>query len=190
VSVGSSGAVTRNGSSRWCWRFQQMRERASSWASWEYVCAGGLNQASAQARAYFDEVSRAARGASVHVVANVPRDRLRALYGEAKIFWHAAGLGQDEDAAPEQCEHFGKVTVEAMAGACVPVVIRKGGQPEIVEHGVSGFLWNTIDELEAYTRLLMDDDGLRQRMSAAAVVRAQRFSHATYENEMLRRITL
>jgi glycosyltransferase involved in cell wall biosynthesis len=168
--------------------FEQMRNGVVS-ADWEYLCAGGLDELDAEARAYFDGVTQAARGAPVHVLANVPRDRLRTLYGEAEIFWHAAGLGQDEAIAPERCEHFGMVTVEAMAAACVPVVIRKGGQPEIVEHGVSGFLWNTLDELQAYTRLLMANDELRQRMSAAAVIRAQRFSQARFETDMVRRMT-
>ena len=115
--------------------------------------------------------------------------RLRSRLGEAKIFWHAAGFGQDEDIAAERCEHFGTVTMEAMAAVSVPVVIRKGGQPEVVEHGVSGFLWDTVGEIEASTRLLIDDDELRQGMSAATVVRAQHFSRATFESEMLRRVT-
>ncbi len=35
----------------------------------------------------------------------------------------------------------GMTTPEAMSAGCVPVVIRKGGQPEIVRHGLDGFLW-------------------------------------------------
>jgi glycosyltransferase involved in cell wall biosynthesis len=74
-----------------------------------------------------------------------------------------------------------------MAAGCVPVVVNKGGQPEIVEHGRTGFVWNTLDELKAYTRLLMDDDRLWQTMSAAARERAQRFSRASFLREMSQR---
>ena len=52
-----------------------------------------------------------------------------------------------------------------MAAGCVPVVINKGGQPEIVEHGVSGFVWETLDELRDYTTRLIHDDALRAKMA-------------------------
>lgn len=120
----------------------------------------------------------------------MPRDELKTLYAKAKIFWHAAGLGEDEHRAPELAEHFGITTVEAMAGGCVPVVIRKGGQPEIVEHGVSGFLWDTIEELHTYTQRLMSDEALRLKMSAAAFTRAQRFSRSRFVDKIRRRLQL
>jgi len=63
-----------------------------------------------------------------------------------------------------------------MAAGCVPVVIRKGGQPEIVEHGSSGYLWDTLDELAAYTRELAAAPEARQRMAGAARARARQFT--------------
>src|SRR5260370_621248 len=81
----------------------------------------------------------------------------RELNGQSAIYWHAAGLGNDDAAHPEQTEHFGITTVEAMAAGCVPVVINKAGQRETVEHGVSGFLWDTPDELQRYTARLIED---------------------------------
>ncbi|AOK03717.1 hypothetical protein WK25_04120 [Burkholderia latens] len=52
-------------------------------------------------------------------------------------------------------EHFGMTTCEAMAAACVPVVMPKGGQPEIVDNGVNGFHFRDADELAARTEKLM-----------------------------------
>jgi glycosyltransferase involved in cell wall biosynthesis len=72
---------------------------------------------------------------------------LERLYNEATIFWHAAGYNVDEELHPENVEHFGMTTVEAMSAGCIPVVIKKGGQKEIILDGVNGFSWNTIDEL-------------------------------------------
>jgi glycosyltransferase involved in cell wall biosynthesis len=102
------------------------------------------------------------------------------LYQEAKIFWHAAGMNSDEETHPELAEHFGITTVEAMSAGCVPVVVNKGGQPEIVEHGVSGFVWNTPDELQEYTARLMKDEELWRRMSKAARLRAEKFSRQAF----------
>ena len=107
-------------------------------------------------------------------------------YTAAKIFVHAAGFG-DPDDRPELAEHFGIATVEAMAAGCVPIVVNKGGQPEIVQHGTSGFVWNTLDELKGFTRMLMNDPELCARMSRAARQRAQRFSQAAFLREMSRR---
>jgi glycosyltransferase involved in cell wall biosynthesis len=77
-------------------------------------------------------------------------------------------------------EHFGMTTVEAMAAGCVPVVIDKAGQREIVRHGVDGYRWSTLDELESYTRALARDDDLRERLAASAVERARMFSEEAF----------
>ena len=62
------------------------------------------------------------------------------------FFWHGAGLGEQN---PVLLEHFGLVTVEAMAAGCVPVVVASGGQTEIVQHGVNGYLWTKLEEARA-----------------------------------------
>lgn len=152
---------------------------------WEYYCVGGLRD-SAEHRAFFDSLRAAAEGTRAHFVANVAREELRGLYERASIFWHAAGYGEDEAARPELAEHFGISTVEAMAAGCVPVVINKGGQAEIVEHGASGFLWNTLEELKGYTALLVSDAALRARMSGAARARAQLFSRKSFLDRFMR----
>jgi glycosyltransferase involved in cell wall biosynthesis len=157
--------------------FQQMRARGL--AGWKFVCAGSLGEAPAD-REYLETVrAQAARG-GVEVLVNADWSRIRALYESAKIFWHGTGLGVDGRLQPQRLEHFGIVTVEAMAAGCVPVVFNQGGQPEIVQHGVSGFLWNTLPELEDYTLRLAHDEPLRQRMAAAARDRAGLFTRDNY----------
>jgi L-malate glycosyltransferase len=141
---------------------------------WQFACAGPLS-GSIEDIAYFDDVSRCLPGDKSRLLTNVERTKLTNLYEQAKIFWHATGYSDKHNADPELMEHFGIVTVEAMAAGCVPVVINSGGQPEIVEHGVSGFLWNSLDEMVDYTFRLMRDDELRQKMSAAACVRSRYF---------------
>lgn len=151
---------------------------------WHYVTAGALGGDAAD-RAYADKVRAAAPNGQVKVATNIDRADVSDLYGRASLFWHAAGLGS-ADTSPECSEHFGISTVEAMSAGAVPIVINKGGQPEIVEHGVSGFLWNTIDELREYTRLLAADESLRLRMSSAARERAELFSRSRFVSEFTR----
>jgi glycosyltransferase involved in cell wall biosynthesis len=106
---------------------------------------------------------------------DLPFEQLAQLYAESAIYWHAAGLGEDENREPIKLEHFGITTVEAMAAGCVPVVIGKGGQTEIVQHGHNGFLWHSLRELIEFTWLLIREPGLRQRMANLAVIAASNY---------------
>ena len=115
----------------------------------------------------------------------MPRARVRDLLSRARVFWHATGLGEDDE-HPELAEHFGIATVEAMAAGCVPVVIDRGGQSEIVTDGVNGFLWSTLDEMKRCTRRLIDDPPLWARLSAAARVRARDFARSRFVERMSR----
>lgn len=149
----------------------------------EYYCAGGVSDAPEDLE-YLQSVSRAALMCRAHMMVNIDRRRLKQLYQEAKVFWHAAGYGE-RDECPELSEHFGMATVEAMSAGCVPIVINKGGQSEIVQHGVNGFLWNTLDQLREYTELVMRDERLRAEMSKAARVRAAEFSRERFLSRFL-----
>lgn len=146
---------------------------------WEYASVGALLPAPDE-EAFFQELTRRAQGFPIRLVPNLDRSELREIFGRAKIFWHATGLDEDETSRPEMAEHFGIVTVEAMSAGCVPVVIRKGAQPEIVEDGVSGFLWDTLEELQSYSRRLMDDERLFAVMSQNARIRAGAFSRERF----------
>ena len=101
---------------------------------------------------------------------------LEALYRQASVYWHASGLGEDEQRHPDRMEHFGITTLEAMAAGCVPVVIARGGLRESVVHGASGLLWETLDELQAQTRRLIADEPLRHHLAQGARQRSQAFS--------------
>ena len=154
---------------------------------WEYFCVGGM-QVTPEHQAYFERLSALAAASGAHVKANVDWNELTNLYERASIFWHAAGYGEDPNTRPIFLEHFGISTVEAMAAGCVPVVINKGGQSEIVEHGVSGFLWETLEELRNYTTRLINDDDLRAKMAHAARSRAQMFSREKFVANFVERL--
>ncbi len=46
-------------------------------------------------------------------------------------------------------EPFGLVMIEAMACGCPVIAFRRGSVPEVVEHGITGFVVNSVDEAVA-----------------------------------------
>lgn len=150
-------------------------------AGWRHHSVGAVSDQPAD-RAYFAELEGIA-APYTSLFANVAREEIKEQFARAKVFVHAAGFGESAS-KPEAEEHFGIVTVEAMAAGAVPIVVNRGGQPEVVEHGVSGFVWDTIDELKQYIVTLASDDATRERMAAAARVRAEKFSRKNFLDHM------
>ncbi len=120
----------------------------------------------------------------ISIIDNPPNSILWENYAKAKIYWHATGFGEDLEKHPEQAEHFGISTVEAMGAGAVPVVVNAGGQTEIVENGKNGFLWETSDELLTKTELLSKDSKLWEAMSRESVKRAGKFSGNRFKEEL------
>ncbi len=150
---------------------------------WTLHLAGGTDLSPVH-QAYLHRVRAAAAGYPITLHADVSLDELVHLYQTSAIYWHASGAGEDESAAPETFEHFGLTTVEAMAAGCVPVVIGRGGQPEVVEAGQSGFLWWDVNELKRQTQQLIADPSLRREMSLSAQARAQSFNQPHFEQRV------
>ena len=154
-------------------------------AGWELHLAGGVAQDSLS-QDYYRRVQHLAEGLPVVLHPNVEYEKLRQLYSQATLYWHATGYGENEAHHPERFEHFGITPVEAMAAGCVPIVLGKGGLPEIVEHNKSGFLWNTLDELKQYTVAAIADPALVSRLRSGAVERAERFSEEQFADRLLK----
>lgn len=150
---------------------------------WELHLAGGtLPQPEHQA--YLAKVRAAVAGAPVHLHLDASFDALRQLYAESSLYWHASGLGEDEERDPIKAEHFGITTVEAMAAGCVPVVIAKGGQPEIVRDGENGLLWRDVRGLQSATLAVARDEALRRRLADQAVRDSRRYDAAHFEQRL------
>ena len=154
--------------------FTGMRESGD----WRLALVGGADGAS---REYALAVRRDAIGYPVDVHLNAPRRIVEETLAGASIYWHGGGFGEDAEHHPERFEHFGIAVVEAMAAGAVPVVFAAAGPAEIVRHGVDGFHWRTLDELQSLTRQLMNDPELCSRMSDAARVRASDFSVTAFD---------
>ena len=76
---------------------------------------------------------------------------------------------------PSAQESFGLAALEAMACGVPVVASRVGGLPEVIEHGVSGFLHplNALDEMAASAVAVLTDPVLHSRIAAAARARVQ-----------------
>lgn len=117
--------------------------------------------------AYLEKVKEASKKLPVKIINNATSEELQKLYAQAKIYWHATGFGENLVNYPEKAEHFGVTTIEAMAHGCVPIVFNGGGQPEIVTHKKTGFLWHTKEEIKKYTREILSDETLRQKLATS-----------------------
>lgn len=146
-------------------------------SGWRLILAGGALEADKE---QIEELKKLAGNFPIDVLVNIDFPALKKLYGQAKIFWHAAGFGEDENRYPERMEHFGTVVVEAMAAGCVPVVIGKGGIPEIITDGKNGFLWQTKEELADLTLKLIKSPQQMKKIDAQAIKDSQRFSKKVF----------
>ncbi len=138
----------------------------------------------------FAELQKIAKEFPVEFELNKSNDELWEFYSRAKIYWHASGLGENLDEFPDRAEHFGISTVEAMGAGAVPVVINSGGQKEIVKNSVSGYLWNTVEELIGMTMQLIEDEKRLAVMSMEARVRAEYFAKIDFCQALNKLITV
>ena len=162
--------------------FRRLTEEGLS--GWELHLAGG-SMAAGQHQRYLQECRRLAEGLPVTFHVDASLAELKGLYESATVYWHAAGLGESETRNPIKCEHFGITVVEAMAAGCVPVVLGKGGVPEIVEHGESGFHWHSEAEWRRHTLAVATDPALAARLRAGAKVRSARFGEDVFRDHLL-----
>ena len=115
--------------------FRQLH-RSGRLPGWRMAIVGGSDGAN---RDYALAVKRAARGLPVEVHVNAPGSVVEQLLGEASLYWHGSGLGEDPVRHPERFEHIRRTTPtghraitmfgHAGAGACD----HKGGDGADVE---------------------------------------------------------
>ena len=139
---------------------------------------------SPQDKAYLESVRRAAQGLPATFSVNVDREHICRALAEAKLFWHTAGLLNDEAKSPNNAEHFGIATVEAMRAGCVPLVINSGGQREIIQNGASGFLCKDMEELVRNSVAVARDERGWRELSRQAYIGSRAFGSETFERRV------
>jgi D-inositol-3-phosphate glycosyltransferase len=113
---------------------------------------------------------------AIRFVGARPHDQLPLFYSAADIV-----------TMPSHYESFGMATLEGLACGRPVVATNAGGPAHIVEDGVSGLLIRPDNHtaLAAQFERLLADDALRERMGAAALARAQRFSWSAVASHIL-----
>ncbi len=151
---------------------------------WKLILAGGSTQAAHQ-NAYLHYLRQQALDLPVKFVVNPPFNKLKKLYSKAKIYWHATGFKVNQQTHPEATEHFGITVVEAMAAGLVPIVVKKGGLPEIITHSQNGFHWNGLNDLIDNTQILINQPKKIKQMRQSALQDCQKFSKHSFEKQLL-----
>lgn len=177
ISVGRFGSSYRN--KKQLELIEAFRRLYKKFPNARLVLAGGLIDKNYE---YFENVKKAITGLPVEVYANISFLNLKKLYARSIVYWHGAGFGEDEAKDPESMEHFGISTVEAMASGCIPVVFDGGGQREIVQNEVNGFLWKSQDELIKKTLLVLESNKLQKKLQIQAIKRAKSFDERYFTN--------
>ncbi|MEK6406219.1 MAG: glycosyltransferase family 4 protein [Acidobacteriota bacterium] len=167
--------------------FRQMHDSGAC-PGWEYHLCGGSHPEPAH-QAYLENLTEIAEGYPIFIHPDINRPELESLYCQASVFWHAAGYNENERRWPERFEHFGITTVEAMCAGCVPVVIAKAGQNEIINPGVNGYSWKTLEELRSYTYKVMNDPVLVKRLSQEAIKSSALFSSQVFSDGLANILT-
>lgn len=157
--------------------FKEVYKKAPSW---RLILAG---QSKKEDYKYVRNLKKSTRGYGIKIFENLPIDKLRKLYSQTSIYWHATGFGEDEIKVPQKMEHFGIATVEAQAAGAVPIVIDRGGQKEIVQDNKNGRLWSTKTQLYEVTLSIIDNKDQFLKLSAAAVKNSRRFSQEVFFRE-------
>ena len=148
---------------------------------WKLVLAGGVEVGVGR---YINDLKFASRQFPIEIIESPDFDTLKDLYGKAKIFWSASGFGQNEMENPEKMEHFGITVVEAMFGGAVPIVFDGGGHIEIVEEGVNGYLWNSIEDLVEKTSGLIENNRILHVLEEGAKEKSKQYDIKTFEEKV------
>lgn len=159
---------------------EAFRKLSAEVKGYKLILAGGL----LGDEVVLQKIKTSAAGLAVEFVFNPDFTELKSLYARAKFFWHAAGYEINEELNPEKVEHFGIATVEAMSAGCIPVVINKGGQREIVTEQ-SGVLCDSPEAIAKNTARLIADSASTEQMSRSATTRSKVFSVSEFDKNLV-----
>jgi glycosyltransferase involved in cell wall biosynthesis len=105
---------------------------AAKKAKEELIIAGTPNSG-----AYWEKKIKPHLGKNIKYVGNVPYEKTSRVYSQAKVLL-----------CPIQWEEpFGLTFIEAMSCGTPVIAFKRGSAPEVIKHGKTGFVVNSIDEM-------------------------------------------
>lgn len=159
--------------------FKELYRKEELLKDWKLHLAGGASEGDNK---YLADLKKEAKGYPIYLHPNLPYRDLTHFYETSTIYWHAMGYEVED---PTKMEHFGISTVEAMAGGCIPIVVRKGGLVEIIEDGICGLFWDNLGQLKSYTLELIRNPDKIERMAKKGVERSKFFSKEKFAQAIL-----
>lgn len=131
---------------------------------------------------YLQKIQKLGRNLPIEYYYSVTNEDVDQIYGRASIYWHAKGYNVSDSSL---FEHFGISTVEAMSHGCIPVVINKGGQCEIVDHGCNGYRWDKPEELIQFTSYVISgNESQNRQMRINAIEKSKKFSEDVFKEKI------
>lgn len=126
--------------------------------SWELHLAGGLGT-EPTSMAYAEYLKTLSKNYPIYFHFNESRQFIENLYLESKIYWHAAGFGEDPNKDPIKFEHFGITPIEAISAGCIPLLFNGGGLSEVIKRlnlDPELHLFDTVSQLATNTQKLIN----------------------------------
>lgn len=129
---------------------------------WELHLIGGVGT-EPTTLIYVKMLETLAAGYPIFFHFNSTREFVEKCLSESKIYWHAAGYGENEDKNPVKFEHFGIAPVEALSAGCALVLYNGGGLREIIElcGKKNNYLFNNIEELVRHTKYMIEKNDFK-----------------------------
>ncbi|QQG47035.1 MAG: glycosyltransferase family 4 protein [Candidatus Woesebacteria bacterium] len=148
--------------------------------TWRLVLAGGVEVG---AKEYVEGLKKIIKDYPITILESPSFAEIKDLYGRARIFWSAVGLGENEETNPKKVEHFGITIVESMAAGAVPIATALGGHKEIIKHGLNGVLFKSEKGLEDVTKNLVEEKKVMETISKNAIIESKKYSYENFEKE-------
>ena len=139
--------------------FKKLHDQRLTTNGLQLHLVGGVGNEPSSLR-FIEDLRERVKGYPIYFHFNVERWEVEDVLIKSKIYWHAAGFGEDPDKDPIKFEHFGIAPIEAISAGCIPILFNGGGLTEIVDMlGLSKdkHLFDTVEELVDKTKLLMNE---------------------------------
>ncbi|MHA1377696.1 MAG: glycosyltransferase family 4 protein [Candidatus Helarchaeota archaeon] len=153
--------------------------------NWELHLIGGTVKEPNQ-DAYLKYLKSISKGYPILYHENAKFSELGEYYKKAKIYWNLRGLYFKETKEHAWLyEHFGITNIEAMQNYCVPLVYNGGGQTEVIEDEVDGYLIKNLKELTDKSKELMENESKREKLANNAYDKSKKFSIQNFRKAVL-----
>ncbi len=163
--------------------FKELQKKYPTFRSYSLVLAGGLTDAK-EDRAYLDKLlEMKGENNNIDIRTNLPQKEILELYASAKIYWHAAGFGIDEDEHPDAVEHLGITPLQGMAASAVTICHNSGGPRRYIRNGETGYIYDTVRDLITLTSQLTDKSMQVIGLQGSTYVR-ENFSKKVFEKKV------